>query len=429
MRRLAYRQSARAGVRLTFAAFLVAGCTAGVKSSLGGGGAGGNGSGTGGAAGTSGPGTGGTTGAGNLAGTFAPPPPSDAGACQQYDVMFTPKTPTVFVLVDRSGSEFTDATTGTFFTLRSAVLQVLQQLHDANANIRLGFGAFVGDHASGQCKPVFDTVPIDVIANSYDPISSKYNSLGPLLPYGSKADTPAEAVIPMVKSALQADTGNGQKYMLFVTDSETDFCDDGGAECPADAITYQVQDMYTAGIGTLVVGLASSGGGIAPTVLQNLANAGAGQPVIVPPTVSSAMQLYYNCTGAGSGQWMSLWTAAGRTGLNPIATYSATAGSAPVYSPGGTSQTALAAQISAALADVKSCTFDLGGHISVVTSKLDKASVVINGSTVPLDPNMTNGWYMSSPTVLQLYGPACDMWRDPSVTDIKFNFPCEIIVT
>jgi hypothetical protein len=351
----------------------------------------------------------------------------------QVDFTFTPKTSTVFVLVDRSGSEFDSATTGTFFNLRAAVLQVLQQLKDANAMIRLGFGAFVGDHASGQCKPVFDSVPIDDIANttSYNALVAKYNASGPLLPYGSKADTPASAVIPMVKAALQADTGNGDKFMLFVTDSESDFCDDGGAECPADAITYEVQDMKAAGIGTLVVGLPTPTGGISPTVLQNLANAGAGQGVVVPPTVSSAMQLYYNCTGAGAGQWMSMYTQAGRTGTVPIATYSATAGTAQVYSPGGTSQQALADQISAALADVKSCTFDLtnlqGKMIKVNRSKLDQASVVVGGTVVPLDPTNANGWDVVTDTQLQLFGPACDAWRDPKVTDIQFNFPCGVI--
>jgi hypothetical protein len=126
-----------------------------------------------------------------------------------------------------------------------------------------------------------------------------------------------------------------------------------------------------------------------------------------------------------------MYTAAGRTGTTPIATYAATAGTAQVYSPGGTSQQALADQISAALADVKSCTFDLtnlqGKSIKVVRAKLDQASVLVNGTAVPLDTTNTNGWDAVTDTQLQLFGPACDAWRDPKVTDIKFNFPCEAI--
>src|SRR4029077_9264060 len=103
-----------------------------------------------------------------------------------------------------------------------------------------------------------------------------------------------------------------------------------------------------------------------------------------------------------------------------------------VYAPSSTMQQALVDQISAALADVKSCTFDLsnvnGKSIKVVRTMLNKASVLIDGTVVPLDPNNTNGWDMVSDTQLQLFGPACDAWRDPKATDIQFNFPCEIII-
>src|SRR4029077_16208717 len=170
-----------------------------------------------------------------------------------------------------------------------------------------------------------------------------------LQPPGAKADTPASAVIPMVRTLLQNDTGNGQKYMLLVTDSETDFCDDGSAVCSADAVTHEIQDMYAAGIGTLVVGLPTPTGGIAAQVLKNLANAGAGQGVVTPPGVPTVADVYYQCTGAGKGQWMSMYTAAGRTGMTPLATYSATAGTAAVYAPSSTMQQALVDQISAAL--------------------------------------------------------------------------------
>jgi hypothetical protein len=46
---------------------------------------------------------------------------------------------------------------------------------------------------------------------------------------------------------------------------------------------------------------------------------------------------------------------------------------------------------------------------------------------VPLDPTNANGWDVVTDTQLQLFGPACDAWRDPKVTDIQFNFPCGVI--
>ena len=86
-------------------------------------------------------------------------------------------------------------------------------------------------------------------------------------------------------------------------------------------------------------------------------------------------------------------------------------------------------QLSAALAGVKSCTFDLGsGHDQGATpSSLDKASVSNGGSAVPLDPAPTGGT-MSSDTGASAFGTACDKWRESDANDIKFNFPCEIIV-
>jgi hypothetical protein len=92
----------------------------------------------------------------------------------------------------------------------------------------------------------------------------------------------------------------------------------------------------------------------------------------------------------------------------------------------------LATQLAAALSGVKSCSFDLsninGKAISVDLNQLNKASIAIDGSTVQLDPNNGNGWDMTSASTLQLFGPACDKWRDPNAKNIAFNFPCEIIV-
>jgi hypothetical protein len=274
---------------LTLAAGL--GCTAGVKAS----GPGGGGTvGTTGAAGTTGTGKAGTSGGGQagvsgsdvgLAGTSGTPNP-DAGSCQTVKYPFTATNPAVFILVDRSGSEFTTATTGTFFDLRTAVEQVVTSStvggSSLDSQVRFGIGSFVGDHASGSCMLNYQSVPIAL--NNAAMIKSAYDGWGPLQPPGAKADTPAVEAIPMVKAALQADMGTGQKYMMIVTDSETDFCDDGNALCPADAVTYLIQDMYnsTPSIQTLVIGLPTTISNISTTVLQNFANAGAGQTAVVP---------------------------------------------------------------------------------------------------------------------------------------------------
>jgi hypothetical protein len=420
-----------------FAVFTVIGgaaCTAGVKAT---------GTGSGGHAGTASTGSGGTAGTtsgtgqggtGAVVFTGAGGANPDAAACQQSDVKFAALNPTVFILVDRSGSEF-DTTPTTFATLRPAVEQVVAQLE---GQVRFGLGSFVGDHSSGACALNYQAVPIAL--NNSAAIKTAYDGWGALQPPGAKADTPAVEAIPMVKAALQADTGTGQKYMMLVTDSETDFCDDGNAVCPADAVTYMIQDMFSAtpSIGTLIIGLPTSVSNIATSVLQNFANAGTGQPVAVPSSVTSPLDIYYQCPGqgtaAGSDAWSSLFTAAGRTGMTSLATYSATGGNATVFTPSSVDTGKLVDQISMALAGVRSCTFDLSAaKIQVDVNKLGEAIVyLIDGTsshdTIPLDTGNANGWDMTSPTELQLFGSWCDKLRAPATTDIKFNFPCDIII-
>jgi hypothetical protein len=445
---------------LALAALGALGCQAGVKASNNGSGGSGSGQGGSGASGGS-TGTGGrvTNGSGG-SGSGSGGSPVDAGfnpdamACQTKDYQFLPQIPDVYVLVDRSGSEFDQSTCssttmsytgGNFFTLKTAVLQVMQNLQD---QVRFGFGSFVGEHPNGgACQPDLtpapSALPFDLY--NYNAINAIYGPLGSLSPCGAKADTPAIEVLPMIKSALLAEPATatnpmtnatysiGNKYLLFVTDSETDFCDDGEALCPADAMTWGIQDLYKSGIGTLVIGLpvSSSVNTIAASVLQNFANAGAGQPV-APVTGTTQLQAHNDCQGVTG--YVSAWNQANpgqniSTDQIPIATYSATGGNATVFAPTSASDVqALSDQITAAIQGVKSCTFDLTGF-KIDLTMLSRAGVLINGAVVPLDPNNGNGWDMVSGTELQLFGPACDNWRKPSSTDIKFDFPCDLVIT
>src|SRR5262249_18584379 len=159
-------------------------------------------------------------------------------------------------------------------------------------------------------------------------------------------------------------------------------------------------------------------------VLQNLANAGAGQPVAVPTAsgAKTAQDVHDQC--ANDNGWKTAAASAGLTAVT-FSTYQPTAGTATVFAPTSTSHQALADQISAAPATVKSCDFDLMGHIQVDLNQLDKASVAIDGTTIPLDNN--DGWHMLTPTQLELSGSACATWRSMNAHTIDFKFPCEII--
>ncbi len=337
---------------------------------------------------------------------------TDAGSCQHKELNFVPKTPTVFVLVDRSGSMF-EAPNPPWEPLKTGALQVIQELQ---ADVAFGWGAFTGQNG-GTC-PDFQSVAPAV--NNYAAINAVYMPMGAV---SYKAETPVGLALGKAEAALDASPVDGDKYILFVTDGEPDFCDDGDPNCPLDDVVYHLQGLSAKGIQTIIFGLQN--GNVPKETLQAFANAGAGQPVGFPfANATSAQDVYYSCQGVTG--WKAEATAAGKTGMDILGTYATGAGgTAKYYSPDPTDQDALTTQLRTVLSGVKSCTFDLS-DFTIDLTQLSQASVAVDGTTVPLD--MTNGWTMPTSSQLQLVGSACDNWKNPAVTKIDFNFPCDIVV-
>lgn len=369
-----------------------------------------------------------------------------APGCQQAERTFDPTIPTVFMLVDRSGTMF-DVIAGTdnvspWSGLRGAALQVMRELQ---SSVSFGFGAFVGDELPQQAC-TFDLQSVPPGLGNYDAIASLYEPLG--RPANSELkETPALPALEAAAAQLRAASEDGEKYILFVTDGEPDYCDNGSAACPADSVIALLQRLAApedaAGqpqlpVKTLVLGLTSPTGTIRPEVLQGFANAGAGLPV-APLTVNPGQayrpeDLFYSCNQRPG--WQADLLAAGKPMMpgQSVGSYAADptlGGAAPVYRPDPTDQNALIEQVRAALAGVKSCTFDLAEDgVKVDLNREDlgqRARVIVNGSPVPPDP--TNGWRMLTETTVQLEGAACNDWRNPTVeTTISFDFPCEIFI-
>jgi hypothetical protein len=289
--------------------------------------------------------------------------------------------------------------------------------------------------------PIFDTLPIAL--NNYTPIETLYNTLGqPMF----KAETPAQMTLETVAQAVtqaaaaqtaasQMDAGiaaPGGKYILFVTDGETDFCDDGNAVCPADAVIAEIQKLYGQGIETIVLAISSNVSNISVPVLQGFANAGAGIAPLAPPGSAtgpplSPTDIYNQCNGVPG--WNKLFTAAGLTmgqALGPYNAPDSSVANAPLFSPDATNVTDLTSKIAAALSTVKSCSFDLQGKIKVDLPHASSGKVAIDGAPVPFDA--TNGWTMTTATQLDLVGTACQAWRDKWMK-IDFQFPCQIIIS
>jgi len=418
---------------LTFALVLAAGC-AGVQATPGSPGAGGSsGAGLNFGTGLSAAGSSGSAGAAASASTGA------GGACMEKKVQFVPKTPTVFLLVDQSGSMFQCRTQGgaksatanecashadtSWYPLRDGVLQVVQQL---GATVRFGFSSFTGEQGDAMC-PTLD--PVLPALNDAAAIATRYNALTP----PKKGETPTKAALVQVADLLAMDTmAPGEKFILFVTDGQPDYCDDGNELCPPDSVVGELQTLSKANIHTIVFGISSPLTTISDSVLQAFANAGAGQPVAYLNADVNA--IYDQCAGVPG--WAADFAPTNKPAMRPstIGSYvppTAVTANATVFKPDLTNQAALVNQISSALSGVKSCVFDLsdptsGKPINVDTTQLDKAHVLIMGTEVPLDD--TNGWHMTSDTQLELSGTACDTWRNPANTTIDFQFPCQIIV-
>ena len=369
--------------------------------------------GSGGVGNGSGNGTGntGNINVGNTGGTAA------GMGCQHKDFTFVPKIPSVFVLVDQSGSMFDSMA---WDPLKAGVLDVVMQLQ---GQINFGFSSFTGQQG-GMC-PIFS--PVSPGLNNFDKISAAYSKLAKL--DNPKGETPVGLVLPLVADVLKNDGIEGDKYILFVTDGEPDFCDDGDKVCPVDDVVSHLQALKAQGINTIVFGLKSTLSDISDATLQAFANAGAGQPVGSSFGTTTLQSVCYSCQGVNG--WKADWAGSGRTtdcqtaGNQVLGSYADAGGTAIVYRPDAANQQALTAQIASVVSGIKTCTFDLS-DFTVDLTLLNMASVSVEGQVVPL--SMDNGWRMNTSSQLELVGDACSNWKMPQNNKIAFNFPCELLI-
>jgi len=390
---------------------------------------------------------GGATGSGGVTGSNNDAAVTDA-ACQMASYTFAPTVPTVYVAVDRSGSMFDCLSTTnlvenscptqsdtSWVKLRDASLGVIQSLQ---AQVRFGFASLTGtDPSHGGTCPIIDQIAPAL--NNYDAISTLYNSL-PFQPdtneQGKKFESPARQPLDMLGAQLLADTSPGGKYILFVTDGQPDYCDDSNSLCAPDSVIGGLQALSTKGIRTIIIGLQSRLNNLPPGTLQAYANAGAGEPAMMPLPAGGDLNIIWDqCNFLPP--WKADLTTTGKTQVRgaTVGTYATVAGPTKPYTPDAADQAMLTTLLSAALAGVKSCTFDLGNingqAIKVDLNQLATAHVCLDKScpsTKEVTQDSTNGWSMSSATQLILNGTACDDWRTPNTNDISFDFPCKSII-
>lgn len=304
-------------------------------------------------------------------------------SCNELEIKFEARTPTVMILVDRSSSMFER---GFWEPLKSAVIEVVGALQN---EIRFGFAAYTGLRG-GMC-PDLSSVPI--AKGNLQAIEKAYQALTkPTF----KAETPTAAAIDAVVTTLKADTDPGPKFVLLVTDGEPDFCDDPNVTCSRDSVVASAQAAYNQGVGTFIFSL---GGEVDRTHLQDVANAGTGQPVI-----DHNMAVAQQCGGVR-------------------ASYGSTGGSAPFFEPDVNDQRALVDQLRGVSASVRSCVFELQGKLQIKLELAPMGHVLINDQNIVYG----DGWRMNTETELELLGAACQQLRSLDAARVLIDFPCEAV--
>lgn len=371
----------------------------------GGGGSGGATGGTGGTGGSSG-GSGGTGGAAS-GGTGGTSSGGSGGGASCQDLATAPVPPTVYVLVDRSGSIYD---LEQWIPLREAVLPVIQA---EQANVRFGFGSFSGTQPVCVGLEDMGTIALD----NYAAIAAHYNSL-PTTP-AAYQETPIPQAIAQVVDVLHADTGSrGERVIFLVTaDDDADFCNNTAFECGIDGTVGALQIAAAAGVRTYVFAL-DNAGIQHPEWLHYWAQAGVGQQ----PNWSQALSTYSGVSAMCQGvvPWYQARAARGKSD-GPIGDYSQAGGTAQAFIGAGSA--AVASSMNAKLSDLASCRFDLSGDQSIAPGGEDEGHVTLGGVQVP-----ANQWRVNDPKQIELLGAACATYKS-GTTALSVSFPCEALVS
>lgn len=335
--------------------------------------------------------------------------------CQELQVTTTPVVPTVLVLVDNSTSMFEpreelwDALHSSLMDPATGVVAQLQ------TSIRFGFASYKGFKAASETDPACaEITSVSYALNNHGAIDMVYTDLGTQYDPGTAWETPTGHAVTRVTAELNAFTADppGPKFILLVTDGNPNTCVTINPNCGHDIAIRAVQEAYALGIRTIPVGIGeivvSNGNDgcnreqvrCGVDHLQDMANAGAGQPVINQPPE----YVYQPCVAEAGGTL--------------TATYSATSGTAPYYT--AVNSTELQAALEASLINVVSCTFDMD---AVVTGDASLGQVTVAGQPVTFsDPN---GWTLEENAYqVTLNGTACEQFREGN-NDVRIAFPCD----
>lgn len=294
----------------------------------------------------------------------------DGADCPGVEVSLSGVTPTVMLLVDRSGTmnrDFgnTDRWSAVFDTLMDGATGLVKRL---DQQVRFGISLYSGRDGNSTC-PILAGLPPAL--GNYGAILDLYRPLDPI------EDTPTAPSLSAARATLAAVQDPGPKIIVLATDGEPDTCavpdPDGLPEARADSVAA-AQAAHAAGVDVYVI---SVGDEVSQAHLQDMANAGVGLPV------------------GGAER-------------------------APFYQaldPG-----ALVDAFDTIIGGVQSCTFALDGTVDL--DRASEGTVTLDGT--PLD--FGTEWRLPDERTLELLGPACDTLLAGGQHQVKAEFECGGVV-
>jgi hypothetical protein len=290
--------------------------------------------------------------------------------CPTLDEVLLPQIPTFQLVIDQSGSMnqgFGGAITR-WEAVESTLVGPDGVVTQLQSSIRFGASFYANPMGAATCPDV-NTIPpaLDAAAD----IAQLFQSESP------GGDTPTGESIELITAQLLQDTWDGDKVMVLATDGEPDTCavPEPSNQAQVDQVrgvaVNAVAAAYDAGIRTFII---SVGPEIAASHLQDLANAGVGQPAN---------------------------------------------GDAEFYVANDTAS--LVAAFNAIVAGLRPCTFSLEDPLP--PSLAPACSLTVNDTPVPYDD--PNGWTVQGDeTTLELRGSACESIQE-GVVAIALQCSCE----
>jgi hypothetical protein len=362
-------------------------------------------------------------------------------ACQETTVNTEPLVPTVAIVVDNSSSMYAPPEDPPFDKLYDALMDpTTGAIKPLESKMRLGFYSFRSPKRNGIAEndpTCADMTSVPFALDNYDEVNAAYQQVGldrrratgcGATPNASGCgevswDTPTGFALNKVAADLTAYNPDppGKKNILFVTDGTPNTCMVGDPNCGQDQSIKAYQDAFVAGIGGYIVGVGDALGEncdqnathCGADYLQDMANAGAGQPVSQQPMSYWYQQCATIASGTNPGTPLATYVAAGQT-----------PGTAQFFT--ATTQAELLSALTELLSTFVSCTFDMDG---IVTGNAANSLVTLQGMPLTYG-DAAAGWILEANKYqVTLMGTACEEYKAQSATQegaqVRIIFYCD----